>query len=283
MRTYHGALVALYALAGIPLGQQHGIGTLVVHGGAAGPRAVHGTVLLEQGHRQLVALQLIHGLDQVVQEVGGLALGNGRILGVLPALGDLNLVQGTDTLVHGGTVHIHHLLACLDQIGLVDGVLHGLHRHIHGDDVGQLEEGGLQHGIGAVAQPQLQGNVGGVDGIEVGVLLCQPALQGGGQLLVQFIGAPAAVQQERTALLQLAGYVELLQIRRIVHGYEVRGLHQIGGMDGLIGEAQVALGHTSGLLGVIVEIGLGVLIGGLADDLHGILVGTHGAVPAHAP
>ena len=281
--TYHGALVALYALVGIPFGQQHGVGTLVVHGGAAGPRAVHGAVLLEQGHRQLVALQPIHGLDQVVQEVGGLVLGSGRILGILPALGDLHLVQGVDALVHGGAVHIHHLPACLDQIGLVDGVLHGLHRHIHGDDVSQLEEGSLQHGVGAVAQAQLQGDVGGVDGIEAGVLLRQLALQGDGQLRVQLVGAPAAVQQERTVLLQLAGHVELLQIRRVVHGHEVRGLHQIGGVDGLVGEAQMALGHAAGLLGVIVEIGLGVLVGGLADDLHGVLVGAHGAVAAHAP
>ena len=54
-------------------------------------------------------------------------------------------------------------------------------------------------------------------------------------------------------------------------------------MDGLIGEAQVALGDAAGLLGIIVKIGLGIFFGGVADDLHGVLVGAHGAVTADTP
>ena len=70
-------------------------------------------------------------------------------------------------------------------------------------------------------------------------------LQGGGQLFLQLIGAPAAVQQERTALLQLAAHVELLQICGVVYRHKISGLHQVGGMDRLVGEAQVALGHAA--------------------------------------
>ena len=48
-------------------------------------------------------------------------------------------------------------------------------------------------------------------------------------------------------------------------------------------EAQVGLGNAAGLLGVILEVSLGVLVGVVADDLDGVLVGTHGAVGTKAP
>ena len=48
-------------------------------------------------------------------------------------------------------------------------------------------------------------------------------------------------------------------------------------------EAQVGDGQAAGLLGVVVEVALGVHIGVVADDLDGVLVGAHGAVGAQAP
>ena len=66
-------------------------------------------------------------------------------------------------------------------------------------------------------------------------------------------------------------------------GHEIGGLDQIRGADGLLAEAQMALGQTAGLLGVVDEVRLTVQIGGVADDLDGVLVGAHGAVGAHAP
>ncbi len=52
---------------------------------------------------------------------------------------------------------------------------------------------------------------------------------------------------------------------------------------GVIAEAQVADGHAAGLLGVVLEVGLDVLVGVVADDLDGVLVGADGAVAAKAP
>ena len=51
----------------------------------------------------------------------------------------------------------------------------------------------------------------------------------------------------------------------------------------MIAEAQVADGHAAGLLGVVLEVRLNVLVGVVADDLDGVLVGAHGAVAAQAP
>ena len=65
--------------------------------------------------------------------------------------------------------------------------------------------------------------------------------------------------------------------------HEVRGGHQVGGADGLVAEAQVALGQAAGLHGVIGEVRLGILVGHQADGGDGVLVGAHGAVAAQAP
>ena len=45
----------------------------------------------------------------------------------------------------------------------------------------------------------------------------------------------------------------------------------------------MALGDAEGFLGIILEVRLTVHIGGLADDLDGVLVGTHGTVGTQAP
>ena len=55
-------------------------------------------------------------------------------------------------------------------------------------------------------------------------------------------------------------------------GYEICVAHIIGRADGLLAEAQVALGDAEGLLGVILKIRLAVHISGLADDLDGVLI-----------
>ena len=52
---------------------------------------------------------------------------------------------------------------------------------------------------------------------------------------------------------------------------------------GLVAEAQVADGDAAGLLGVILEVCLNVLVGVVADDLDGVLVGANGAVAAQTP
>ena len=62
----------------------------------------------------------------------------------------------------------------------------------------------------------------------------------------------------------------------------VVGADQITGTDSLRPEAQVRNRHGAGLLRIVDEIALGVQRRGVADDLDGILVGTHRAVGAEA-
>ncbi len=45
----------------------------------------------------------------------------------------------------------------------------------------------------------------------------------------------------------------------------------------------MADGHAAGLLGVVLEVGLHVLVGVVADDLDGVLVRADGTVAAQTP
>ena len=69
----------------------------------------------------------------------------------------------------------------------------------------------------------------------------------------------------------------------VVAGDEVGLVDVVGALDGLVAEAQVADGHAAGLLGVILEVGLNVLVGMIADDLDGVLVRADGTVAAETP
>ena len=66
-------------------------------------------------------------------------------------------------------------------------------------------------------------------------------------------------------------------------GDEVGLVDVVGAADGLVAEAQVADGDAAGLLGVVLEVGLDVLVGVVADDLGGVLVGADRSVAADAP
>ena len=66
-------------------------------------------------------------------------------------------------------------------------------------------------------------------------------------------------------------------------GDEVGLVDQVGRTDRVFAEAQVGDRDAAGLLGVIGEVGLGVHVGMVADDLDRVLVGADGAVGAEAP
>ena len=94
---------------------------------------------------------------------------------------------------------------------------------------------------------------------------------------------PRAVQQECTAVYQLLYHVVLTYIGRIVAGYEVCLVDQVGGLDRVLTETQVRHGNTAGLLGVIIKVSLSVHVGVVTDDLDGVLVCTYGTVSAQTP
>ena len=281
-----GALVALDALGAVPGGDGDGYAALFISGGAQLELAVH--MVHKGGNGQAVAVHLAHGLQDLLHHLHklGLAL-QGLVLGLIhgigPVGGNIDLLKGGGAQVDGLVVHIHHVLALLQVRGLglllhvADGVLL---RH----DLGQGEEGGLENGVVALAHADLDGQINGVDGVELDVILGDVALGIGLQVMVQLVHIPLAVDHEHAAGLHIVDHLKALgDIAGVVAGHEVGLVDIIRRTDGLITEAQMADGDTAGLLRVVLEVGLYILVGMVADDLDGVLVGAHGTVAAQTP
>ena len=199
-----GALVALDALVLIPHGHVHGHAALLIGGGALLEGAV-GVVLGKGGDGQAVAVHAGHGLHDALDHLhgGGAALQLLLLLlvhGVGPVGGHGELLEGGGAHVDGLVVHIHHVLALL-QVGVGGGVLHVADGLGLGHHLGQGEEGGLQDGVGALAHADLGGQVDGVDGVDLDVVLGDVALGHGGHVLVDLLIAPLAVDEEGAAVL----------------------------------------------------------------------------------
>ena len=281
-----GALVALDALVLVPGGNADGHAALLVGAGALLEGAVH--MVHEGGDGEAVAVHLGDGLQDALHHLhsAGAALqlhALRLVLGSGPGGGHVELLEGGDAQINGLVVHIHHVLALL-QVGVGGGILHvadGLSlRH----DLRQLEESGLENGVGALAHADLGGQVDGVDGVDLDVVLGNIALGHGGHVVIQLLVGPLAVDEEHAAVLHVADHGEALDdVRGHMAGHEVGLVDVVGALDGLVAEAQVADGHAAGLLGVVLEVRLDKLIGVVADDFDGVLVGADGAVAAQAP
>ena len=284
MGAAHRAAVALDALAAIPLGDLGGHAALGEHRGTVFPRTIQHAVLLEHRHRELIALLAVHGHHDVPDEGRhALGLGHRGILCIRPRGGNFHLHGGADTQINGLIVQVHDLLSCLLEVGVVVVLLHILNGEVHRDDLRQCKECALQDIVGALAEADLLRQLGSVNDVEVGVLAGKVTLHLTGELSVQLVHGPRAVQQERAAILQILGSIVLLDIGGRVNGHEIGRGDQIGAADGLIAEAQMALGQAAGLHRVIGEICLCVLVAHKADSGDGILVGAHSTVAAQAP
>ena len=275
-----GALVALQTFGRVPIGQAGGDAPLVVLGGAHGISAV--LIGHQGGDRQIVAPLAVAGDDDILHHIGQALVHRALIHSLGPGGGDVHLHGAVHTGVHGGHVHVDHLLALLG-VGLLHGLLHVAHGVLHRHHAGEPEEGGLQNHVGVVPQAQLPGQLVGVHDVELHVVVRNVLFHIAGQLAVQLGLAPGGIQQEGAAVLDLVDHVVLGDVGLGVAGQKVRGLDEVGGADGLLAEAQVAFGDAVGLLGVVLEVRLGVHPGVVADDLGGVLVGAHGAVGPQAP
>ena len=274
------ALVALDAVFQLPLRHEGGDAALFEFGTAAGEGAV--LPAHESGDGQLVAPVGAHGTQDVLDEGGLVRECGGLILGVGPVGGHRHFPELGQTGLHRVLVHGHDFFALL-AVGVFDGVVQGLDRGLLRDDAGELEEGGLHHHIGAVAQAQASRDVHGVDHVELGLFLGQSALHVGRQLFGQLFRIPGGIEQEGAPLLQAFQQVVGADVCLVGAGDEIGLVDQVRRVYFLHAEAQVGHGQAAGLLGVVVEVGLGIHVGIGADDIHRLLVGAHRAVGAQTP
>ena len=273
-----GALVALDAVVHVPLGDEGGYTALLVVSRALHPGAVLNA--LEGRYGQLVAVLSVDGAYHFVDE-GRVVVRSARIVGQVGPSGIYGELLVLASTIDGGVVLIHHVLT-LAAVRLDNELLHLLHGQINGDDTRDAEEGRLEDGVRAVAKADLLGDLGGVHVVDRDVVLGEVLLHLHGQVAHQIVALPDGIEQEGAVLAETAGHVVHVQIGLHVARYEVGRVHQIGRADRVIAEAEVRAGEAARLLGVVREVGLAILIGVVADDLHRVLVGTHRTVGAEA-
>ena len=279
-------VVALDALGLVPVRNGNGNAALLISGSTQGELAVG--QIGEGGNGQAVAVHSADGVQDGLDDLDGVgtAFQNGLGLVVLsgsPGSGNIDLVVSGSAHIDGVPVLLDDVAALL-QVGVLGSVLHVLDGILSGHDLRQREESGLQDGVGTLAHADLDGQIDSVDGVQLNVVVGDVALGSGIQMMLQLLQIPLAVDQEHAAGLDVLNDLEALgDVGGIVAGNEVGLVDVVGGLDGLVAETQVGNGDAAGLLGVVLEVSLYVLVGVVADDLDGVLVGADGAVAAQTP
>ena len=189
------------------------------------------------------------------------------------------LGERADRGVDGRMIAFHH--------GVPAPAIALLHRFLDAGDrlgarhhPGQVEEAGLHHRVYAFAEAGLGGHPGGVDRPD-------PQAKFDDQLLhLDRQPGPGAgatvggVQQRGGAWLGQVEGTHLAQQIELVHGHKVGLIDQIGRVDRLVAEPQMADGGRTGFARVIDEIALGVPALVRPNDLDGVLGGADRAVAA---
>ena len=285
VRTNDRAAVTLDTILGLPLGNVNCDASLFKGSGAVGAGAVN--MIGECGNGKLVALVGVNGLQNAVyilneSAFAGDLVGSSVVNSVDPLGRDLNLLHVFHTAVDRSIVHVYDSLTLL-HVGLLGSVLHVFLCLLGRNDVGDLEECGLQYGIDTAAQTDLFTDLDSVDGVEVDLSLSEDLLHLAGQTLAELLNVPTAVEQEGAALFEILNDLILVHIGGVMAGNKVSLGDVVGGFDRGLAETQVGYGQAAGLFGVIGEVALCVHIGVVADDLDGVLVGTDGTVCAQTP
>ena len=286
VRADVGAVVALDTLGRIPAGHGDGYTALLIGGGTELELPVD--VVDKGGNRQTVA---VHPVDRLENRADHLdqRLGSGQlgclllVRGVGPFGGNGNLLEGGGAEVDGLVVHVDDVLSLL-QIGLGRLFLHVGDGLLLGHYLCQGEEGALEDGVRPLAHSDLLGQVDCVNRVELDLVLGDVLLGGGVQVVLQFLGAPLAVDHEDSVRLDVLNHLEPLgDVAGVVAGDEVGLVDVVRRADRLVTESQVGDGHAAGLLRVVLEVGLDILVGVVSDDLDRVLVGSDGSVSAQSP
>ena len=276
VRANEGTLVTLDTVLRIPNGNECLHTTLLVGGCTVLPRTIDGVVLHEVADLQQVAGLSVDRTNEFLHECGSLVSLLG-IVGQVSPCGINHQLLVLVTTVDGSIVHVHNVLTLL-AVRLHDELLHLLNGELHGNHTRDAEECRLQDGVRAVAETNLLSNLRSVDGVDGDVVLSEIALHLVRHEVHELLAFEDGVQQERTILLQTTCHIIHVQVSLNVASHEVRCGHQIGRADGRVAKTQVRAGEATRLLRVVREVSLAILVGGVADDLHRVLVGTNGTI-----
>ena len=151
------------------------------------------------------------------------------------------------------------------------------------NNVSQFEESRLHNHIDAAAQTNFLSNLNCINDVEFNIVLCDVAFQLTGEVCVQFICSPGAVEEEGAALFEACGYIVVINIGLVVYCNEVCCVNQVGSHDGHLTKTQVGNSYAAGFFGVVREVALCVHIGIVTDDFDCALISANSTVTAQAP
>ena len=148
------------------------------------------------------------------------------------------------------------------------------------DNTGNLEEGGLHDDVDPRTEADLLAQMDTIDDVELHLLVNNLLLDHLRQFAPNLILAEWRIKQEGRTFLSVVQHVVFLEEGEVVASHEVCFLftQQISRLDHLLAETQVRSGHATSLLGVIDEVSLNFIVGGVTDNLDRVLVGTNSTV-----
>ena len=181
VRTYIRAETALDTVVAVPYGNVDSDTALLICGSAGRCTAV--CVGADYGYGNGVAFLGVDLDLDVVNEINNVLSVAGSYHNIIlfafssaPALGNIYLDNVLGTCVDGCPVLLNDVLT-LTAIGLLSGCLHQTDRVFLGDDVGQLEESGLQDGVDTCgAHACLNTDLDTVDGVELDIVVMDESL-----------------------------------------------------------------------------------------------------------
>ena len=157
-------------------------------------------------------------------------------------------------------------------------MLDALDRRLARQDTGDREEAGLEHRVDQAAQAGLARDARGVDHEQPQPLVEDALLERARQPIPGLVGRMRTVEQQGCAGLRQGQHVDPVQEAELMAGHEARPADQVGSANRPRSESQVRNGLRTRLVRIVDEVALRVAALVLGQDLHAVLVRTHGAV-----
>jgi len=199
MRTYIGALVALYAFGGLPLRNIHCNTPLFKSGCSGRESAVF--PIQESTDRKIISLQVVNRIGNVPNKIGHVRIYFLCLRGQLcPCFIYLDLMYFPAT-INGSKVHIHDFFT-FPAVTLNNEFTHFFNSLLVRYYFGYLEESRLHYGISSSTKSDLSCNLCSINSIKLYIIFSEILFHAIGQSLYCLFIIPHSIQEESTAFFQ---------------------------------------------------------------------------------
>ena len=286
MGTNEGTVVTLNTLGSSPVRNSNGSSALFVGGSTQFELTV--CIVNEGRNRQVVTVHQVYSIHDAFNHLNGLSFTLqynllGGVCCICPVSRNSYFMDSVASSINSLAVHVYNILTLAAEL-CYNLFLHVVNSFFCRQYVCQLEECRLKNGTGALAQSDFGGNLNGINGVYLDVVLSDVPLCIGMEVLTQLLVRPLAVNQELSAGLNVLNHlVSLDDVGLVVTGHQVSLANIVGTANRLVSKAQVGNGNTTSLLGVVLEVGLDILVGVVTDNLCGVFVSTNSSVTTDTP